>query len=95
MDTENLIIYHDTECQKIKHVGKVMPNVGVAILAGALGIEAIGLGDAARLVVASYQMNSVGVSQFQTNKKGNSFDAEHAAVYIVACVKTCQYGLLA
>lgn len=53
MDTKNLVIYHDTECQKVKHVGKVVPDIGVTVLARALGIEAIGLGDAARLVIAS------------------------------------------
>lgn len=85
MYTENLVVYYDTERQEVKHVGEVVPDVGIAILSRALGIEAIGLSDAARLVVAADQMHSVGVSQFQTDKKGNSFDAEHAAVYVVAC----------
>lgn len=86
MDTENLVIYDDTKRQKVKHVGKVMPDIGVAVLARAFGVEAVGLGDAAGFMVASDQMDSVGVSQFQTNKKGNGLNAEHATVYIVACL---------
>lgn len=62
VDAENLVVYYDTQGQKVKHVGKVVPDVGVAVLARALGVEAVGLGDAAGFVVASDQMDSVGVS---------------------------------
>ena len=60
--TKDLVIYHDAERQKVKHVCKVMPDVGIAIFPGTLGVEAVGLRHASRLVVASDQMHSVGVS---------------------------------
>lgn len=81
---KNLVIYYNAERQEVEHIGEIVPDVGIAVLARAFGVKAIGLGNATRLVIASDQMYSVGVSQFQTNKKGNRFDAEHAAIYIVA-----------
>lgn len=87
MHAKDLVIYDNTECEEVEHVGEVVPDISVAVFARALGVEAIGLGDAARLVVAADEVYSVGVSQFQTDKKGNGFDAEHATVDIVACGK--------
>lgn len=85
MHAEDLVVYDDAERQKVEHVGEVVPDIRIAVLARALGVETVGLGHAARLVVAADEVHSVGVSQFQTDKKGNGFDAEHAAVDIVAC----------
>ena len=61
-----------------------MPHIGIAVLSRTFGIEAIGLGDAARLMVAADQMHTIWVSQFQTDKERYSFDAEHATVDVVA-----------
>jgi hypothetical protein len=55
-----------------------------AIFSCAFSVEAVRLGDASRFMVAPNQMYSLGVSQFQTNKKGNRFDAEETAIDIVA-----------
>ena len=84
MYTEYLIVNHNTQCQIVEHVGKVVPDIGIAIFPGTLGIEAIGLGNTARLVVPADQMHSVWVSQFQTDKERDGLDAEHAAVDVVA-----------
>lgn len=62
MDTENLVIDHDAEGKEIEHVREVMPDVGVAVFSCAFGVETVGLGDASRLVVATDEMNAVGVS---------------------------------
>lgn len=35
-------------------------------------------------MVTADEVNSIGVSQFQTDKKGNGLDTKHAAVDIVA-----------
>lgn len=41
MNAKNLVADDDTQCQKIKHVGKVMPYVGVSVFARTLRVEAI------------------------------------------------------
>ena len=63
-----LIVDDNAQSKEIEHVGEVVPNVGVAILARALGIEAVRLSDTTGFMVASNQMNTIGVSQFQTHE---------------------------
>jgi hypothetical protein len=43
------------------------------------------LGDAARLVVTADEVDAVGVTQLEADEEGDCFDAEEAAVDIVAC----------
>lgn len=69
MYTEYLIINHDTQCQKVEHVGEVMPDIGITVFARALGVETVRLGDAARLVVAADKVYSLGISQLETHQK--------------------------
>lgn len=62
MYAENLIVDHHTEGQEVKHIGKIMPNIGVSVFARAFRIETVGLGHAPRLMISSNQMHTVGVS---------------------------------
>ena len=62
MYTEDLVINHDTQCQEVEHVGEVVPDVGVAVLACTLGIKPIRLGDSARLVITADEVDSRGIS---------------------------------
>lgn len=41
MDTENLVVDYHTQSEKVKHVGKVVPDISIAILARTLGVESI------------------------------------------------------
>ena len=43
---EDLVGDDDGECQVVEHVGEVVPDLRGAVLARALGVEAVGLGDA-------------------------------------------------
>lgn len=45
-----------------------MPDSSVAVLAAALCIEAVGLGDSSRLVVAADEMDAVRVAEFETDQ---------------------------
>ena len=85
MHTKDLVVDDHTQRQEVKHVCKVVPYVGVAVFPGTFRIETVRLRHAAGFVVTSNQMNSVGVSQFQTDEEGNRFNAEHAAVDIITC----------
>ena len=64
MHAEDLIVDHHAESEEIKHIGEIMPNVCVAVLAGALGVETVRLCYTPGLVVPADQMHSLRVSQF-------------------------------
>lgn len=51
--TKDLVRDDNGQGQVIEHVGEVVPYCRRAVLAGTFGVEAVGLCDAARLVVAS------------------------------------------
>ena len=53
MHAEDLVIDHDGQREEVEHVREVVPDVGVAVLAVAFGVEAVGLGYASGLVVAA------------------------------------------
>lgn len=85
MHTEDCVVDYYRQSEVVEHVGEVVPDVGVAVFARALGVEAVGLGHAAGLVVATDEVDAVGVAEFEADEEGNCFDAEEAAVYVVAC----------
>lgn len=64
MYAEYLIVDDNTEREEVKHVGEVVPDISIAVLPRTLGVKAVGLRNSSRLVVASNQMDAVGVSQF-------------------------------
>lgn len=41
VNAENLVVDDDAQRQKIKHVGKIMPYIGIAILSRTFGIKSI------------------------------------------------------
>ena len=93
MYTKNLVVDDNTQCQEIKHVCKVMPNVCVAVLASAFGVEAIGLCDASGLMIPPDKVNAMWVSQFQTDKQRNGLDAEKASINVVTWTGSA-FGLM-
>jgi hypothetical protein len=84
VDTEYLVVNDDGERQEIKHVGEVVPYVGIPVFPAAFGIEAVRLGNTAGLVVSADEMYAMGVSKFKANEKRNSFYAEKTAIDIIA-----------
>jgi hypothetical protein len=85
---EDLVVDNHAQREVVEHIRKIMPYIGIAILARTLGIEAVGLGDTPRLVVTADKVNSIRVSKLQTDKEGNSFDTEKTAVDVVSCTST-------
>jgi hypothetical protein len=61
----------------------MMPDVGVSILARALGVESVGLCDPTRLVVSADEMNSIRVSKLEADEEGYRFDAEQTTIDII------------
>ena len=84
MHAEYLVVDHNAQGEKIEHVGKIVPNVGVAVFPSALRIKPVRLGHAAGLVISADEMHTLRVSQFQTHKEGDGLDAEKTTIYIIA-----------
>ena len=82
---EDLVVDDDGEGEEVEHVGEVVPHVGVAVFPVAFRVEAVGLRDAAGLVVAADEVHAGGVAEFEADEEGDCFDGEEAAVYVVAC----------
>jgi hypothetical protein len=74
MQAEDLILNDSGQGQVIKQVSKEFPDVCVAVLAHALVVEAVNLGDLAALVVSSEDGESISVAHLQTHEQGHSLD---------------------
>lgn len=90
MHTEDLIIDHNAQREEVEHVREIVPDIGVAVLPHALGIETVRLRDPPGFMVPSDQMHPRGVSQFQTNKQRDRLDTKQASVDIVAWFKVSE-----
>ena len=85
MHAEDLVVDYDGQCEEVEHVGEVVPHVRVAVFAGALGVETVGLGYTPGFVVAADEVDAVRVAEFEADEEGDCFDGEEAAVDVVAC----------
>lgn len=76
MHAKYLVVDHDAESQEIKHVREIVPDVGIAVLAGAFSVETIRLGDATRFVISADKVDTLGVSKFKADEERYRFDAK-------------------
>lgn len=53
VEAEDLVVDEGSEGKEVEEVGEVLPHVRVAVLAQALVVEAVDLGDLAGLVVTA------------------------------------------
>ena len=74
MDTKDLIIYDHTKGEEIEHVREIMPDVRIAIFSVAFRIEAVRLGDTSRFVIATYEMNALGIAELETDEERDRLD---------------------
>lgn len=63
MHTEYLVVDYHAQSKEIKHIRKVVPDVGIAVLPRALRVEPVGLRHTPRFMVPSYQMYAMWVSE--------------------------------
>jgi hypothetical protein len=81
VDAEDLSFDNGSNSEEIEHFGAVLPGVGVTILAHGLVVEAVHLGDLARLVVSSEEGDMARVLQFQAQEILEGLDGVEAAIY--------------
>lgn len=91
MDTEYGVVDYDGKGEEIEHVGEMVPDVGIPVFPGALGVEAVGLRDAARFVVAADEVDSVRIAQLEADEERYCFDGEQTAVNVVAWEKSAEW----
>ena len=84
MEAEHGIINHRCQRQVIEGLGEELPHVGVAVLAQALVVEAIHLGDLAGLVVAAEDGDAAGVADLESDEEGDGLDRVVSTVDVVA-----------
>ena len=91
----HLVVDEGREGQEVEQVGEVLPDVGVAVLAQALVVEAVHLGDLARLVVAAQDRDAVAVPHLERDEERHRLDRVVAAVDVVAHEEVVGVGRVA
>ena len=61
------ILYKGSEWEIVKQVGKTLPHVGTPVLAQALVVKSINLGNLPRLVVPSKNKNPIRPADLETH----------------------------
>lgn len=84
MNAEDFIVNYGCEGEVIEDFGAVAPHVDRAILFEALVVEAVNLGDLARLVISTNQSDSFWVAHFQGQKQQEGFDGVVASIHKIA-----------
>lgn len=83
VQTEDLVVDKGGQGEVVEQVGKVFPDVGVAVFAQAFVVEAVHLGNLSRLVVSSKDGNALGISDFEGDEQGHSFYRVVASIDVV------------
>ena len=84
MKTEDLVFDQGGQGEIVEQVGEVLPDVGVAVFAEALVVEAVDLGDLAGLVVPTEDGDALGVSDLEGHEEGDGLDGVVATIDVVA-----------
>lgn len=85
MEAEDLVVDEGGEWEVVEEVGEVLPDVGVAVLAEALVVEAVNLGDLAGLVVSTEDGDALWVADLEGNEESDGLNGVVSTVDIVAC----------
>ena len=83
VEAEDGVVDHGRQRQVVEQLGELLPNVRVSILAQAFVVEAVHLGDLARLVVASQDRDSVWEADLERDEQGDCLDTIIAAVDVI------------
>ena len=96
METEDSIVNDSGQRKVVKKLSEVDPDVRVTVLAKALIVEAVHLGDLTDLVVSTENGQSILKTHFQGDKESNSLYGVVSAIDIISHEKVvCVWGLSA
>jgi len=94
VDTENFTFDLRTDAKVVENFATVFPGIQVAVLANNFVVEAVGLGDSARLVVASKKSDTSGVLQFQAHQKLEGLNRMVATIHEISHEHIARVGHL-
>ena len=81
---EDLLVDDGRQADVVEDLRAVLPHANRAVLAQALVVEAVHLGDLTRLVVAAYERDAVRIAHLEREQEQKGLDAVEAAVDKVA-----------
>jgi hypothetical protein len=82
---EDLVVNHHREREVVEHVGKIVPDISIAVFPTAFGVEAVRLRHATGLVVTADEMDAMWIAELEADEERYCFNAEKTAVDIVSC----------
>jgi ActR/RegA family two-component response regulator len=92
MQAEDLVLNDGCEWQIIEELRELFPHVGVAVLAKALIIEAVHLGDLSALVITPEDRDSVLEAHFKGHEQRHCLDRVIATIDVVTHEKIVRVG---
>jgi len=92
MHAEDLRLDERGQRHVVEEIGEYFPNVGVAILAQALVVEAVDLRDLPRLVVAAQQVDALAVAHLERDEQRDSLHRVVATIHIIAHEEVVRVG---
>ena len=95
MHGEDLVLDDGREAQVVEDLGAVPPHVDRSVLAEALVVEAVDLGDLPALVVAPDEGDAIGVAHLEGKEEEEGLDGVVAPVDEVAQEEVVLVGALA
>ena len=85
MHAKHPAVHDRAEREVVKHVAAPPPHVGAAVLALALVVEPVDLGDLPRFVVAADERDAFGVAHLEGEQEQEGLDAVEPSVDEIAC----------
>lgn len=81
---EDLVVDESSEGEVVEEVCKVLPHVGIAVLAKTFVVESVNLGDLTRLVISSEDGDALGIADFEGNEEGDGLHRVVSAINIIS-----------
>ena len=85
MYTENLSLDYSGKWKVIEQRGEYSPYIGISVFSDAFIVESIELSHCPRLATTSEDGDSIGISDFQSNKECDRLNGEVPSINIVTC----------
>ena len=83
VQAKDLVVNQSGEGKVVEEISEEFPDIGVAVLAQTLVVEAVNLGDLARFMVAAQDGDAGRVADFERDEESDGFDRIIASVNVV------------
>ena len=87
MEAEDLVVDEGGKGEVVEEVCKVFPYIRVAIFSQTFVVETVDLRDLTGFVVATEDCDALGVSDFESDEKGDSLHGIVASINVITFAK--------